>query len=164
LTFFHMVTENEIYYSEINKNYDDTTRRSGVETDMKFYWSEAVFLWGNYSYTEATFEGADTDIPLVPRHKGSAGIEWTVYDGFNLSLTGTFVGSRYDGNDTDNKRYEKLDAYSVFDGKASYQHGDYKLFAGVNNMFDTLYATNAYSEQYYTMPGRSVYGGVEWVF
>ena len=164
LTFFHIITEDEIYYSEINRNYDDTTLRSGVETDAKFYWSEAVFLWGNYSYTEARFEGDDTDIPLVPVHKGSTGIEWAVSDGFNLSLTGTFVGSRYDGNDTENDRYEKLEAYSVFDGKATYQHGSCKFFAGVNNMFDTLYATYAYSEQYYAMAGRSVYGGVEWVF
>ncbi len=164
LTFFHIVTEDEIYYSEINRNYDDTTVRSGVETDVKFYWTKAVFLWGNYSHTEATFEGTGTEIPLVPRHKGSAGVEWTAFDGFNLSLTGTFVGSRYDGNDTDNKRYEKLDAYSVFDGKVSYQHRNYKFFAGINNMFDTLYATYAYSERYYTMPGRGVYGGMEWVF
>jgi outer membrane receptor protein involved in Fe transport len=164
LTFFHIKTEDEIYYSEINRNYDDQTIRSGLETDARFYWTQSIFLWGNYSYTEATLEGADTDIPLVPRHKGSTGIEWIMLDGLNLSLTGTFVGSRYDGNDIDNDRYEKLDAYSVFDGKATYQRGNCKLFAGVNNLFDTLYATYAYSESYYTMPGRNVYGGVEWVF
>jgi iron complex outermembrane receptor protein len=164
LTFFHIVTEDEIYYSEINRNYNNATIRSGAEADVKFYWTKAVFLWGNYTYTEATFKGADTDIPLVSRHKGSAGIEWALADGFNLSLTGTFVGSRYDGNDIANDRYEKLDAYSVFDGKASYLFGSCKLFAGVNNIFDTLYATYAYSEQYYTMPGRNIYGGVEWVF
>ena len=164
LTFFYIKAENEIYYSEINRNYDDATLRQGIETDLKFYWSEAVFLWGNYSYTEATFEGTATEIPLVPRHKGSAGIEWAVSDGFSVSLTGTFVGSRYDGNDINNDRYEKLEAYSVFDGKATYRKGSCKLFAGVNNLFDTLYATYAYSESYYPMPARNAYGGVEWMF
>jgi iron complex outermembrane receptor protein len=100
----------------------------------------------------------------VPRHKGSAGIEWTVADGFTLSLTGTFVGSRNDGNDIDKVRNEKLEAYGVFDGKASYQKGNCKLFAGVNNLFDNLYATYAYSERYYPMPGRSAYAGLEWTF
>jgi outer membrane cobalamin receptor len=164
LTFFNIHTEDEIYYSEINKNYEDATLRRGIETDVKFYWSETVFIWGNYSYTEATFEGTDTEVPLVPRHKGSAGIEWTVLNGLKLSLTGTLVGSRYDGNDIDNDLYEKLEAYSVFDSKATYRKGSWKLFAGVNNMFDTLYATSAYSERYYTMPERNIYGGLEWVF
>jgi outer membrane cobalamin receptor len=164
LTFFHMLTEDEIYYSEINRNYRDTTLRQGVESDIKFYWTSTVFLWGNYSYTEARFMGTGADIPLVPRHKGSAGIEWTAFSGLNLSLTGTYVGDRYDGNDTENNRYQKLDATSVFDGKISYRKGACKFFAGINNLFDTLYATSAYSESYYPMPERHAYAGVEWVF
>ena len=164
LTAFHMETEDEIYYSEINRNYPDTTIRKGIETDIRFYWNEDVYLWGNYSYTEATFEGDGNDIPLVPRHKGSAGIQWTIADGLNISLTGTFAGSRYDGNDMENDRYAQLDAYSVFDAKVTYQQGNLKWSAGMNNLFDTFYATYAYSEQYYPMPGRNMVAGVEWMF
>jgi outer membrane receptor protein involved in Fe transport len=34
------------------------------------------------------------------------------------------------------------------------------FFVGVNNLFDRAYATAAYSESLYPMPGRNVYAGV----
>jgi iron complex outermembrane recepter protein len=164
VTLFNMIIEDEIYYSEINRNYDQNTIRNGIETDIKWYPHPALFIWGNYSYTEATFEGTDATVPLVANHKGSLGLEWEAIHGLKLSATGSYVGSRYDGNDVDNDRYEQLDAYHVWDTKATYARKGFTFFAGVNNLLDALYETSSFSERYYPMPGRHIYAGAEMRF
>ena len=164
LAFFSITIEDEIYYSEVNKNYDDTTLRNGFETDLKFYLGASMFVWGNYTYTQATFQGEDTVVPLVPAHKGSLGIEWSATEALTVAITGTYVDTRYDGNDVKNDKYDKLDAYRVVDSKVTYLHKDLKLFAGVNNVFDEIYVTSSFSERYYPMPQRNFYGGIEWAF
>jgi len=171
VTLFQAGIEEEIYYGEdpltgesFNRNYDEKTIRRGVETDARLYPIDSMYLWGNYTYTEATFEITETFVPLVPRHKASVGVEWNILEPLLLSLTGTFVGSRFDGNDENNNRYEKLDAYTVLYGKLTFTHRGFKLFVGINNILDELYSTTAYSESYYPMPTRNIYGGLEWRF
>jgi len=164
VTLFRITIEDEIYFSEINRNYDRKTVREGIETDLKWYPKPSLFIWGNYSYTDARFEGSDDTVPLVPSHKGSMGVEWEAVHGLTFSATGTYVGSRYDGNDVENDRYEKLDAYQVFDTKTTYKRNALTFFVGVNNLFDEQYETSSYSESYYPMPGRNYYGGVEMGF
>jgi iron complex outermembrane receptor protein len=170
-TLFQAEIEDEIYFGEdpltgesFNRNYDERTIRRGLETDVRIYPSDSMYLWGNYTYTDATFELKKTFVPLVPRHKASIGMEWNIIKPLLLSLTGTFVGPRFDGNDESNTRYEELDAYTVLDGKLTFTYRGLKLFVGVNNILDELYSTTAYSETYYPMPTRNVYGGLEWRF
>ena len=164
VTLFNITIEDEIYYSEVNRNYEDKTIRNGIETDLKWYPRPSLFVWGNYSYTEATFEGTGATVPLVPGHKGSLGLEWRTLRGWTLSVTGTYVGSRYDGNDVGNDRYERLDAYQVLDTKTTYAVNGLKFFAGVNNLLDEQYETSSFSERYYPMPGRNFYAGAEMTF
>ncbi|MBW2309567.1 MAG: TonB-dependent receptor [Deltaproteobacteria bacterium] len=171
VTLFRAEIEDEIYFGEdpltgesFNRNYDEKTMRRGVETDVRIYPTDSMYLWGNYTYTEAKFEDKATFVPLVPRHKASVGVEWNILKPLVLSLTGTFVGSRFDGNDENNNRYEKLDCYTVLDGKLTFTHRGFTLFIGVNNILDELYSTTAYSESYYPMPTRNAYGGLEWRF
>ena len=171
VTLFHIKIKDEIYYGEdpitltsINRNYDEKTIRKGVEADIKIYPFDFLYLWGNYSYTEATFANRETYVPLVPAHKAAVGLELRIMDSFLLTLTGTWVGSRYDGNDADNDLYEKLEAYKVLDAKLSYEYKSLKIFFGTNNIFNELYSTTAYSETYYPMPERNFYGGMEWRF
>lgn len=167
LTLFHIEIEDEIFFDadkNVNRSFDKRTKRQGIEVDVKAYPTEALYLWGNYTYMTARFDEGDSFVPLVPRYQASVGIEWQVFDPLLLAVTGTFVGSRYDGNDLDNDTFAKIDAYEVFDVKLTYTHKDLKFFAGVNNIFDELYETLAFSESYFTMPTRSFYGGIEWVF
>jgi iron complex outermembrane receptor protein len=171
VTPFQAEIEDEIYFGEdphtgesFNRNYEEKTIRRGVETEVRIYPADSIYLWGNYTYTEAKFEVKETFVPLVPRHKASVGVEWNILEPLVLSLTGTFVGSRFDGNDENNNRYEKLDGYTVLDGKLTFAHRGFKLFIGVNNILDELYSTTAYSESYYPMPTRNIYGGLEWRF
>jgi len=160
-TLFKIAIDDEIYYSEINRNYDRKTVRKGIETDLKWYPKPSLFVWGNYSYTDAKFDGSDDTVPLVPHHKGSMGVEWEAVHGLTLSATGTYVGSRYDGNDVDNDRYEKLEAYQVIDTKATYDRKGFTFFVGANNILDEMYETTSFSESYYPMPGRNFYAGAE---
>ena len=171
VTLFMTTIEDEIYYGEdpatglpLNRNYDDRTVRTGVETDLKLYLLSNLYLWGNWTYMEARFQKTDAFVPLVPRYKASLGLEWNITDPLVLSLTGTVVGERFDGNDQNNTLYNKLGAYEVVDLKLIYRRNHFKFFAGVNNLFDRLYATTGYSETYYPMPTRNVYAGVELSF
>jgi len=162
VTLFNLVIEDEIYYSELNRNYEDNTVRRGIEADLRYQMTRSLYFFGNYTYTNARFEESDTVVPLVPKNMASAGLEWRVYNPLKLSLNGTLVGERYDGNDIDNTTYEKLDPYLVCDTRATYLYRRFKVFAGINNMFDEMYSTVAYSEAYYPMPGRNCYAGVAW--
>ena len=82
----------------------------------------------------------------------------------SVSLSGTYTGSRFDGNDTENDRYQRLDDALVFDSKLTYAYKNLIIFSGINNIFNELYSTNAYSEQYYPMPERKIYGGIRWMY
>jgi iron complex outermembrane receptor protein len=79
-------------------------------------------------------------------------------------VSGTYVGSRFDGNDETNILYASLDHYTVVDVKLAYESGPVRLYAGVNNLFDELYSTAAYGGQYYPMPERNFYGGLDLEF
>ena len=164
ISFFDIRIEDEIYYSDINRNYEDTTIRQGVEADIKVYPVDFLNFWGNYTYTDARFDEKSTTVPLVPTHTLSAGVAWMPADPWRISFSGTYTGSRYDGNDTDNKTYAKLDDHAVFDVEASYMRGGITVFAGINNIFDNLCESSAYSQQYYPMPERNIFGGVRWAF
>lgn len=164
LALFDIRIDDEIYYSDINRNYDDTTIRRGIEADLAVNPTAAIGLWCNYTFTDAFFDRTDAKIPLVPAHQASAGVNWRFLEAFRLSVSATYGGSRYDGNDLDNNQYRKLDPYLVFDGKLTWEHQGWTVFAGINNLFNELYSTSAYSEQYYPMPERNLYGGVRWTW
>ena len=133
LTLFNLIIEDEIYYSEVNRNYEDNTVRRGIEADVRYRVAPFLYLWGTYTYTHARFEEQDTAVPLVPENMASAGLEWQVIDPLKLFLNGILVGERYDGNDIDNTTYTTLDPYFVCDTRATYQYGGFKFFAGINN-------------------------------
>ena len=171
LTLFQIRIEDEIYYGKdpdtntnFNRNYEDRTRRRGVEVEVKLYPAYCFYIWGNYSFTEAKFEKEKNYVPLVPKHKGTIGFEWHLTDALLFSSTCTLVGPRFDGNDQENNQFDRLKAYEICDSKITYLHKDLKIFAGVNNLFDELYCTTAYSETYYPMPTRNFYVGVEMNF
>jgi len=164
IALFDIRIDDEIYYSDINRNYDEKTIRQGVEMDFTLYPTEDIRLRGSYTFTKAKFDKTNATLPLVPEHMASIGTYWQIVSQLALSLSGTYTGSRFDGNDMDNDRYEKLDDFFVFDGKLTYEYKNLMIFAGINNMFNELYSTSAYSEQYYPMPERTIYGGIRWTY
>ena len=130
---------------------------------IKGWWS---YIVGDLLVNDATGAGwvaHNRQLQLYVLNPAEVDLAEAVH-GLTLSATGTYVGSRYDGNDVDNDRYEKLDAYQVFDTKATYERHALTFFVGVNNFLDERYETSAYSESYYPMPGRNFYGGAELKF
>ncbi len=165
LALFDIRIDDEIYYSDINRNYDDRTIRQGVEADIKLKPVDYLTLSGTYTYTDARFDREGMSVPLVPSHKISGGIDWLASEKLRVSFTGTYTGSVYDGNDLDNETYAKIGDHAVFDAKATYMaYETLSVFAGINNILNNLYSTSAYSEQYYPMPERNVFGGIRWTF
>ncbi len=167
LTYFYTLTKNEIYFDNINNindNYADDTVRQGFEFDVRTYPAEALYLWGNATLMSATFSGSGATVPLVPEFTATAGAEWRATNALVLALTGNYVGPKYDGNDLANRRYDKIRSYTVVDGKLTYTINTWVLMLGINNIFDALYETTAFSETCYTMPTRNFYVGVQWSF
>lgn len=171
VTGFYIRITDEIYYGEdpvsgtpTNRNYEEPTNRIGIETDLKLYPLDTLYIWGNYTFMDARFEGRWTFVPLVPQHKVSFGAEWRIVKSVTVSVSGSVVGSRFDGNDETNTLYEPLQPYTVIDAKLTYQNDPLTLFVGVNNLFDEIYSTTAYGEQHYPMPTRNFYGGIELKF
>ncbi|CAB5154246.1 TonB-dependent receptor; Outer membrane receptor for ferrienterochelin and colicins [Olavius algarvensis associated proteobacterium Delta 3] len=167
LTVFYVVTENEIFFdsiNNINSNFEEDTRRQGIELDVRTYPWPNVYLWGNYTFMDARFTGSETVVPLVPEHSASIGVEWRIIEPLLLAVTGSYVGEKFDGNDFSNSEFAKIDPYTVFDAKVTYSWRKFRFFGGINNIFDTLYETVAFSESYFTMPTRNFYGGLEWNF
>jgi len=170
LAGFYVRTEDEILFgidpltnNAINRNADEPTRRVGGETDLRWYLSDSLTLTGNMGLTDATFTGTGKTIPLVPEVTAAAGVQWQPTPSWILSVAGNYVGSRYDGNDFANTE-NKLAAYQVVNTKLIYERSGFQAFAGIDNLFDEVYAASVYSQRYYPMPTRNYYLGLGYRF
>jgi iron complex outermembrane receptor protein len=142
LTLFSMHIDDEIYYDPItfgNENYDET-RHQGVELsiDTKI---KKIDVFGNYTYTEATFKGGDyddNDIPAVPSNKATVGIRFDMREGFKIVVTANYIDKRYFISDQRNQ-VDRLGDYITTDLKLSYRWKDLVGFVGVNNLFNKGY-------------------------
>jgi len=147
----------------VNRNAEEPVRRVGGETDARWFVSRSLTLTANIGYTDATFTKTNTKVPLVPEFTGALGLQWQPLPAWILSATGNYVGSRYDGNDFSNSE-DKLSAYQVVNSKLIFERSGFQAYAGVDNLFDEVYAASAYSQRYYPMPGRNYYVGLGYRF
>ncbi|MCP4636948.1 MAG: TonB-dependent receptor [Methyloversatilis sp.] len=167
LTLFRLRNQDEIYFDStgvpsVNRNYELPTVRTGVEVDLRWRIRPGVLFAANAGYVQPRFEGSDADVPLVPRRTANLRIEWTPAETQRLTLSARHAGRRFDGNDTDNRSFAALPSYTVFDLALSVRSGAATWSAGVNNLFDKVYSTLAYSSTYYPMPERTAWLGVSW--
>lgn len=169
LTVFGMRIEDEIYFGPdslgggtVNRNYDQPTRRFGGEFQGRWLLTPDIRLSANLAYVRPRFEGADADVPHVPRLTSNARLEWRVSETWRTFASVRHVGKRFDGNDLDNQSWPVLPAYTVYDLAARYTLGDAEWTAAVNNLFDKTYSTTGYSATYYPMPGRNFVLSLRW--
>lgn len=174
LTLFRMNLKNELYYNPAtyaNENYDKT-RHQGFEFSFDSKIIKNIGLFSNYSYTKATFKDGtydDKNIPMVPRHKGSLGINFLLPKNINLNILGNYVGERYFINDQANS-LSRLNGYFVADTNISYAYKDFTIMVVVNNIFDKKYSeygvcnSTTGAKNYYPNPARNFSLKLEYKF
>jgi len=170
LAYFFMNVENELYYNPAggpfgwgaNENYDKT-RHQGLEFAFDSKIHKSISFFANYTYTKSTFRAGayeDKNIPMVPRHKGSVGLQFLLPKDITLNILGNYVGERYFINDQANN-FSRLNGYMSADMNISYTYKDFTVTAGVNNVFDKEYSEIGVcnsitgAKNYYPSPGRN---------
>ncbi|MFA5356143.1 MAG: TonB-dependent receptor [Candidatus Omnitrophota bacterium] len=156
LSIYRMYVKDEIYYDPKsftdfwgswmgkNTNYDKTIHE-GVEASFNAKISEKIDLMGNYALTKAYFDGGqydNNDIPMVPRHKGSVGMTFSLSKDISLNVIGNYVGKRYFLNDQAND-YSRLNGYMTADTNLIWRYKDLVIAFGINNIFDRKYSEYA---------------------
>ena len=175
VTLFRAEIEDEIFFDATtfsNTNHPETLHQ-GVEIGGKVDLFARLTLYGNYTYTKATFEKDPfngNDVPAVPRHKGNLGFRvYNLLEGLMLSVDYNYVGSSYAISDQANM-FEKVDQYYTIDARLTYGWKGLKAFVGVNNLTDQEYTEYAAiggmptTLKLYPAPERNWVGGLEFTF
>lgn len=93
-----------------------------------------------FNNPSATTDLTGKDFAKSPEFTASAGISWEAIDGLIFDADVSYVGGYY--SDDDNTVSYEVDPFVVANAKASYQvNENFKVFAGVNNIFDDHSAT-----------------------
>jgi len=171
---FRMNVSDELYFNPTggphgfgqNENYDLTVHE-GLESSLEAKLNCWINFFLNYTLTKAYFKGGqydNSDIPMVPRHKGSVGLGFLMPKNITLNLTGTYVGKRYFINDTANA-FSQLNGYMIVDTNISWRYNNLIIYLGINNLFDKKYSefgvygfdssTFLMDKAYYPSPGRN---------
>ena len=169
-TVFAMRIEDEIYYGKdasgdsINRNYEQPTLRKGLELEARWRANSQWSLRGQWAYVLPKFEDmpGNPDIPLVPRNTFSAEVTWDARPDLQWSVQGRHGSQRQDGNALENASagWPVVQASTVVDSVLRLHRASWQLSLSINNVFDEVYATQAYSSTTYPMPGRAAY--LEW--
>ncbi len=163
-----------------NSNYDRTIRR-GVEVGQTTSLLKLLPPINNvnkidfstsYNYQNPEFDGGAFDgnrIPMVAQHQANGVLTLGVYDRYNASLIGTYVGERYAINDTFNAT-PQLKKYFTLDSKLSYVYQALEIFFAVNNIFDQKYystavkSTTSSIKDFFPAPERNFTAGMSLKF
>lgn len=152
-----------LFFANINL---PPTRRQGAELEGSWAVTDSIDLFGNYTYTDAyfrrgSFGGVDVSgnaIPLVPRHKVSAGGVFRVGSRTRLAATMNYVGEQLFDNDQANTATRRMPDYMTVDLKVTHQLNKLLLSMAVNNLFDEKYFSyairNAAGTSFNALPAR----------
>ncbi len=150
----------------VNFNALEQTRRAGIEIESRWSVTEDYALKYNASFMRARFQESDLHIPLVPEVSGSIGMEWRPLQNTYLSLNADYVGERYDGNafGPSQNDSQMIDSYTTVDFKLIQDWRGARISAGINNLFDEVYASSVYSGSYYPGAGKNIYTSLSYEF
>jgi len=174
LTLYTMDVRDELFFNPIggqlgfgtNENLDKT-RHAGVETGFTAVVTDAVSVFGNFTYTDVTFKSGPYDgnhIQLVPQYSASLGGDYRFLQSFLLAANANWVGRKYLDNDVQND-FDKMESYIVVNAKLSYTYKSLTAYIGVNNIFDEEYSEygivgSSGIKNFYPAPERNFYGGL----
>lgn len=184
LTLYRIDMEDEIefvlvdpiLYQGENRNVGKS-RHDGAEISVSYLWEKYLKVYGNLTYHKATFEAGPfnkKEMPMVPNRILNAGLE--IYLPYHITLKPEIrlVGDAYLSGDNDNNA-QKLESYTLLNFyaycKPKVGRVNLAVFAGVDNLTDTLYSSFGLDYEqygmpnfYYPMPGRTFKGGVSFEF
>jgi vitamin B12 transporter len=151
IVFFYRSTDNGIDYSSDKTpnaqfvgyyNFINQASR-GIEYEVKFQPTERLSLTGNYTFvsvqelTQSRISFKDTTYVYAlrrPTHSVNVTAGYQFSKGFFASLTGKYIGDRYDVGGY--KRADvRMDSYFIVGAYAEYKFADFlKVFADVQNI------------------------------
>lgn len=147
-SLFDIALKNELHYNAItfaNQNLEPTRRR-GLELEGAAPLGAELELSARYAYTDARFrEGSyggfdvsGNQVPLVPRQRAGISLGWRIAVPTRLTFSLSHAGpQRYD-NDQRNL-FRRMPAYNQADIKLLHEMGQWRLAAGINNLFDKAF-------------------------
>lgn len=127
----------------------------GVELEFVGRFQERLSLNASYTYTDSEVtqsEGPDLGnrLPVTPRHKASALVDYTFQDGALAGL-GASLGVRYTSDSAGNlaASYQPVvftnPAVTLWDASVHYDVADWRLAITASNLFDEEYVARCYS-------------------
>jgi vitamin B12 transporter len=151
-TFFQARVRDQIDFDFLGNGYFniDRTRARGVEVEID--WRLAETLRGSIAYTltDAVDLGTGDELLRVPRHKGTAVIDWTPASPLTLSAS-VIVNGREADFPAPNAAFVRLDLRAAWALSERFE-----LYGRVENATDTDYQdVSGYGE-----PGASAVGGL----
>lgn len=154
-TYFELDTDNLIDYDFITDSYfqtDGTTRRNGIEAQVRYAVNEWIDVMAAYTFTRANNPDG-TRRPRVPRHDIVLGMFTRPADNWTTSTTVRIVE---DTVDTVGGTLVPLDDYVLVNAKVGYSPmAGMEIYVRGENLLDEKYQV----VRGYGTPGASVYGG-----
>ena len=150
LTLFRADVDNEIYYystgdwlTSYNTNLDKT-HKYGLELQDVWRITPTLAASINYAYTRSIIDREDSgggafdgkDVPGVPRHGVTLGMNWRVTPTSRLNLTHTWRDETWAAEDFDNNNLQKQEAYQSTSLAYQYRYRQWEWFAAVDNVFE----------------------------
>lgn len=183
---FHMDVKNEIrldpYSTGVGNRNMPPLQRTGLEIEARRSLQSNLEVSGAYTYTRARFKEGElpgttftqTDVslagrtvPLVPRHKLDAALDWTLTAATRLRAEARYVGEQYMENDEANSFERRIPAYTVVDLKLQHRVGRFTASLTLANLFDHKYYAYAVRSQFvadrfnaYPLPERTFWFGL----
>jgi iron complex outermembrane receptor protein len=148
VALYRIDLSNELFFDPLtftNRNLPQT-RRAGIEADAR--WRFGAFdAFVNYTYTNSEFRSGDiggipiagNDVPLVPRHAANAGLTWRFMPRTQAHAVVQYVGQRPFDADETSTFGRRMPSYTVVDVKVTHERRDWRVDAGVRNLFDEKY-------------------------
>ena len=146
----------------------------GAEAEASWSFAHDLRLQGSYAYHDSTFGDYLADfggpqpqqlrgnrIELVPQHLASLGVLYLPVKGFNISLIGQYVGSRY----LDKRNTALASATTTWSAGVGYRFGRSEIRVdGVNlhNSRDPVSESELGDAQYYLLPARTFLATFVW--
>jgi iron complex outermembrane receptor protein len=183
LAFFYMPVKDEILFVVTdpvnffgrNANVSRTLRR-GLEFSLKGRYQQWLDAFVNYTATKATFETdvllfsgqvkKGDELPLVPRHRVSIGVNVHPLDNLTLSLFGNYASSQFLLGDEPNQG-KKLAGYFVLNSRIAYEQKFWAVQLMLNNMTDRKYSSSGIitNQPYFVpAPGFNAFASVSFKY